>query len=191
MKAFSLVSFDRFAEARRLLLWCSLVFLMLSGIVASGCGYALVGKASNIPEDVRSVYLEAFENRTQRAEVEQFLTQELAEELVTRQRFNLVTELSEADAVLRGVVIGFRVLPITFDAEGRGQEYEIGITAEVAFVRTDEDETPIWSNNRYLFKETYNLGGNEATFFDRENIAIAESAGRFAETMVTDLLEGF
>jgi outer membrane lipopolysaccharide assembly protein LptE/RlpB len=156
-----------------------------------GCGYALVGKASNIPDDVRLVYLEAFENRTSRAEVEQFLSQALAEELVTRQRFSLVAERSEADAVLRGAVIGFRVLPITFDAEGRGQEYEISITTEVAFVRTDDDETALWSNNRYLFKESYDLSGDEASFFDRENIAIEESAGRFAETMVTDLLEGF
>ena len=201
MKAFLFVPFRCLVESvsarsrrdpvRQLVLGCSMFLLMASALLSSGCGYALVGKASNIPEDVRSVFLEPFENRTQRAEVEQFLSQALAEELVTRQRFNLVTERSDADAVLRGAVIGFRVLPITFDAEGRGQEYEIGITTEVAFVRTDEDATPIWSNNRYLFKESYDLGGDEATFFDRENIAIEESAGRFAETMVTDLLEGF
>ncbi len=166
--------------------------LLLVLATATGCaGYALVGTGSNLPEDVRAVYLAPFENRTQRSELEQFLTQGIAEELVTRARFSLTQGPQEADATLSGEVVSFRVTPITFDAEGRGDEYEISITAKVAFVRTDEDQTPLWANDRYLFKEVYDLGGNAENFFDRENIAIEESAGRFAETMVIDLLQGF
>ena len=164
--------------------------LALAAVLATGCGYALVGRGSNIPEDVRSVYLQAFENQTQRAEVEQFITQAIADELVTRQRFSLVTDPAGADAILRGSVVGFRVTPITFDADGRAEEYEITITAQVAFVRTESDEA-LWSNDRYLFRENYLVESSEAGFFDRENLAIEETSIRFAESMVTDLLEGF
>lgn len=167
----------------------SVAFCLAFGV--GGCGYALVGRGTNIPDDVRQVYLRPLENRTTRAELEQFLTQALAEELVTRQRFSLATSSSEADAVLRGAVVAYRVTPITFDAEGRGDEYEITITAEMAFVRTDEDETVLWSNDRYQFRDVYELDASSEDFFDRENLAIAKSSQRFAETMVTELLEGF
>jgi outer membrane lipopolysaccharide assembly protein LptE/RlpB len=155
-----------------------------------GCGYALVGRGSNIPVDVRRVYLEPLENRTTRSQVEQFLSQAIADELVTRQRFSLAAGAAEADAVLAGSVVAFTVTPITFDADGRASEYEISITAQMSFERTGSEEV-LWSNDRYVFRETYQIDPSEAGFFDRENVAIEGSAERFAETVVTDLLEGF
>lgn len=155
-----------------------------------GCGYALVGRGSNIPVDVRRVYLEPLENRTTRSQVEQFLSQAIADELVTRQRFSLTAGAAEADAVLAGSVVAFTVTPITFDADGRASEYEISITAQMSFERTGSEEV-LWSNDRYVFRETYQIDPSEAGFFDRENVAIEGSAERFAETVITDLLEGF
>ena len=43
-------------------------------LALSSCGYALVGRASNIPADIKAVYLRPFENRTQRSQLEQFVT---------------------------------------------------------------------------------------------------------------------
>ncbi len=170
---------------------CILLALSAMALLPAGCGYTLVGQGSNIPEDVQAILLKPFENETTRIEVEQFLTQAVAEEIVTRQRFRLVTEESEADAILEGTVLSFRVTPVTFDAEGRGEEYEITLISRMAFYRTDEDKTSLWANERYLFRENYELDSSEDSFFDRENVAIEQSSVRFAETVVTDLLEGF
>lgn len=169
---------------------------MLSVLVLAGCGYALVGKASNIPEDIRTVFLQAFENQTTRVEVEQFLTQAVADELVTRPRFDLVSTEAEADAIIRGTVTALRVAPITFTNDGRAQEYELTIVADVSFRRTGqtpagEEGEVIWANSQYQFKESYEVESADSDFFDRENLAIEDSAERFADTMVTDLLEGF
>ena len=55
------------------------------------CGYALVGRGtSNIPAEVREVYVRPLENRTQRTQVEQALTRAIADEMVTRNRFSVV-----------------------------------------------------------------------------------------------------
>ncbi len=168
---------------------------LAAGLALGGCGYTLVGRASNIPEDIRRVFLQPFENRTTRAEVEQFLTQAIADELVTRPRFELVATATQADAVIRGAVTAFRVAPITFTADGRAQEYELTIIADVSFRRsptpTGEEGETIWANDRYQFKESYEVESADSDFFDRENLAIEDSAERFADTMVTDLLEGF
>ena len=154
------------------------------------CGYALVGRASNVPADVRRVYVKPFENRTPRPQVEQIVTRAIADELVTRQRFAVVGDATSADAEISGVVLGFGVTPVTFDTNGRATEYEISITSQVRFRRTTDDQT-LWSNDRYLFRQSYPLDISESGYFDRENLAIEDVAGRFAETMVSDLLEGF
>jgi outer membrane lipopolysaccharide assembly protein LptE/RlpB len=159
-------------------------------LTLSGCGYALVGRGSNIPEDVKEVYIQPLENRTQRSQVEQALTRSIADELVTRQRFAVVGSPDGADAVISGAVVGFGATPVTFDTSGRATEYEISITAQIAFKRTGE-EKPLWSNDRYNFRQTYPVEATEAGYFDREDEAIEEAAQRFAETMVSDLLEGF
>lgn len=159
-------------------------------LATAGCGYALVGRGSNIPEDIRDVYLAGFENRTQRPQVEQFLTRSLADELVRRGRFELVNDPAGADARLSGTVTGFGVTPIAFDPDGRATDYEISITAAVELRRLDDDEV-VWSNSRYVYRENYEVDATSTDFLDRETEAIESAAERFAETMVSDLLLGF
>lgn len=176
-------------EALRATIAAALGALCVLAHVACG-GYTLVGRGSNIPEDVRAVYLDALENRTQRPQVEQFLTRALADELVRRGRFDLVNSETTADARLTGAVVGFGATPVTFDSEGRATEYEISITASVALQRLDNDEV-VWSNERYVYRENYPVDATSTDFLDRETEAIEEAAERFAETMVSDLLLGF
>ncbi len=160
-----------------------------------GCGYALVGRGSNLPPDIRSIYVEPLENATTRTQVEQILTQAIADEMVTRRRFNVVNNEGQADAILRGKVLSFAVRPLTFDSDGLANNFEIMITADMKFQRVPknlEDQGEVlWSNSRYLFREDYPLEVEDQGYFDRETLAIEETSGRFAETLVTDLLEGF
>ena len=165
------------------------IFVLLS-TVAGGCGYALVGRASNLPEDVRNIYIEPLTNSTSRLQVDQFLSQAIADEFVTRQRFKVVSSRTEADALLSGTVTSFIVRPVSFGDEGRATEYEIIISAKMLFKRNNSDEV-IWQQDRYQFQEDYELEVSEFDFFDRQNEAIEEVAVKFAETLVIDILEGF
>lgn len=163
---------------------------MLLGLVLGGCGYALVGQASSLPPDIHTIFVAPLENQTQRAQVEQFMTQSITDEMLTRRRYTVVRSAAEADAQLLGSVTSFRVTPLTFDSQGLATEYEITIIASVRFERVGSDQR-IWSNDNYLFRVNYEVDESEASFFDRENIAAQEASARFAETMVSDLLEGF
>ncbi|KAB2964087.1 MAG: hypothetical protein F9K16_05160 [Thermoanaerobaculia bacterium] len=168
-----------------------LAILLLTAGLFAGCGYRLVGTASNIPEGIRVVRLDPLENRTSRVQVEQILTRALADELVARRRFEILTgDEGAADAVIAGGVSAFNVRPVTYDNQGRATEYEILITVQVAF-RQLSPEVVIWENDRYQFRDSYRLEASELGYFDRETPAIEATARKFAETMVTDLLEGF
>ena len=155
-----------------------------------GCGYALVGRGSNIPPEVKRVYIKPFENGTQRVRVDQIVTQAVTDELVTRQRFTVAASSGEADAELIGSVTGFDVRPVKFDDQQRATEFEITITAKVMLHRFAPDSV-LWQNDRYQFRDSFPLETSDLGFFDRETPAIETAAKKFAETMVTDLLEGF
>ncbi len=169
--------------------------MLATGLVLTGCGYGLVGRATNIPEDVQRVYVSSFENRTARSQVEQLLTRAIIDELVTRQRFEVLTSPATADAEIRGAVIGYGATPVGFDTDGRANEYEISFIAQVIFQRVSEDPEAepevLWRNDRYQFREPYEVPDGAEAYFDQEDEAIEEVAQRFAETMVADLLEGF
>lgn len=170
--------------------WYSGALLGVFLLSLSGCGYALVGRGSNLPADIKSVYIRPLENRTPRSQVEQALTRAIAEEMVRRQRFSVLGAPEGADAELSGAVVFFGATPVTFDPSGRATEYEISLTAQIAFKRTGQDQ-PIWSNDRYNFRETYEIQATNQNYVDLEDDAIERASERFAETMVSDLLEGF
>lgn len=167
-----------------------LVPVLVLAVLLGACGYALVGRGTNIPEDIREVYLSPFENRTQRQQLDQYVTEAIAEELVKRRRFEVVGELGTADADLSGEVVAFGLTPITFDDQGRATEYEISLTAQVLFRRVPGEQV-VWKADHYQFRETYEVELGEGGFLDLEEEAIRDAAERFAETMVSDLLEGF
>ena len=177
---------------KKLQIWAAVA----AAVVLSGCGYTLVGQASNIPEDVRRVYVEPLVNGTSRAQVEQILTQAISDEMVTRRRnFTVSSTPSDADAILRGTVMSFDVRPLTFDTDGLANNFEITITADMSFERPpkpgDDEGEVIWSSARYFFREDYPLEDDGTPYFDRENQAIEDTAVDFADSVVTDLLEGF
>lgn len=164
------------------------LFLMVVSLV--GCGYALVGRGSNLPAEVRRVQLMPLENATPRAQVDQILTRALSTELVNRHRFEVLSSPEGADAVLTGKVTSFTLSPVTFDDQGRATEYEIAIVVGVEFKQV-APETLLYKNDSYLFRSSYEVKASELGFQDRETAAIEATAKDFAESLVTDLLEGF
>lgn len=162
--------------------------LLVLGLTA--CGYGLLGRTSNLPTDIESIYVEPLVNRTTRPQVDLLLTRAIIDELVTRRRFKVVTSRDKSDAVLSGELTEFMVRPVTFDSDGRATEYLIQIRADMHFKRPDEGEV-IWERDKYLFRENYELELDEATFFDPEDETIEVVAVQFATTLIIDLLEGF
>ena len=166
----------------------SAFFLLL--VILAGCGYSLVGRGSNIPEEVRRVQLVPLENATPRSQVDQILTRALTTELVNRRRFEVLSSAEGSDAVLAGKVTSFTLSPVTFDNEGRATEYEIAIVVSVTFKQVGT-EVLLYGNDNYLCRSSYEVQAAGRGFQDRETPAIEATAKDFAESLVTDLLEGF
>ena len=164
--------------------------VLTSLLLFVACGYGLVGRSSFLDPEIRTIEIPAFVNRTTRVELEQRVTQAVAEEFVSRGRFQLVTNDKNAHAILRGSIDSFNIFPIAFD-QGRATRYQISITAKIELLDHRNEDKVLWKNDQYRFTEDYEVNIVSTDAFDQETRAIQEIAVRFAEGLVTNLLEGF
>lgn len=164
--------------------------LLLLPLLATSCGYALVGHSNFLDPAIRTIEVPSFVNRTTRVELEQRVTQAVAEEFVSRGRLQLVTDENAAHLILRGSMDTFNIFPIAFD-QGRATRYQISITANIELLDHRNENKVLWKNDQYRFTENYEVNLETTDAFDQESRAIREIAVRFAEGLVTNLLEGF
>jgi len=167
--------------------------IALAGLALAGstsCGYTLVGKTSTLPPSIRVIRFQTLVNKTARVGVEQRLSSEIARELASRGRFSVQAQATGADADLAGEVTGFDLFAVAFDESGRAKEYQVRITARMSLKTLPEGKS-LWENPSFTFQDNYSLSTSAASYVDRENEAIDRVAGRFAESLVSSLLEGF
>jgi outer membrane lipopolysaccharide assembly protein LptE/RlpB len=162
----------------------------LVALLLASCSYALVGTGSILDPSIKTLYVPAFVNRTTRVELEQRVTQSVADEFVSRGRVRLVTDPKQADIILRGSMDTFNLAPVGFE-QGRATQYQISITANIELLDHRHDDKVLWKNDQYRFVENYQVTLETTDSFDQESRAITEIAQRFAQSLVANLLEGF
>jgi hypothetical protein len=169
------------------------VAVALAALLCSGCGYTLVGRGSFLPENVKRIAFPTFKNSTPRVGLEQRLSAAVVRELASRGRFSVSAKSGDGDAELSGDIVGFSLVPVAADNLGHATQYQIQISAHVALTTIPEGKA-IWKNDSYVFRENYEIAGGgvgSSNFSDLENVAIDAEAGRFAQSLVTSILEGF
>jgi hypothetical protein len=172
------------------------VLLLTLVLTSSGCGYALAGRGSFLPDYIRVVAIPEIENRSTFFQVEQILTEKIRTEFIGRGKYRIVTESTGADAVISGEITGISAQPVGFNAQQLASRYLFTWTMNVRFtdVRTN---AILWSNDALIFREEYDLAtrGNTAlegaSFVDQERSSVDRIAGDVARTVVTAIVEAF
>jgi outer membrane lipopolysaccharide assembly protein LptE/RlpB len=158
----------------------------------AGCGYHLVGTTSFLPEEIENLHVENFENQTRWVDMDQRLMEALTLEWVRRRRLRLVDNPEQADVVLAGTIQRLAVIPVSYDEQGRANEYQMSLQAMVQLrdIRGDEPEV-LWEDRAFSRRTSYRVDPNAVDFFDRQNLAMDELSREFASALVTAVLEGF
>lgn len=167
---------------RRVLAACAIAAIA----AAPGCGYRLAGGNTFLPDRIRSILVRPFDNRTQRPEIDQRVTEAVAREMSRRGGYRLAVRREEADAVLEGVVTDYRTNPVQFDAEGRATRMEAVVVLQ-ATLRERANDAVLWSQTGLVFREQYDVR-EEAL---EEAIALEDIAKGAAGALVTSMFEGF
>jgi outer membrane lipopolysaccharide assembly protein LptE/RlpB len=159
---------------------------------ATGCGYHTLGSAAHIPENVQTIAVPFFENRTQFSHTEVALTQATVHELNTRTKFHVLPQedAGAADAVLKGTVLTETIVPYTYNVTtGQSSSYMITLTASVTL--TDHDGRVLYRHDGYTFRQQYEATADLGTFIQEDSPAMARLSRDFAQSLVSDMLESF
>jgi hypothetical protein len=175
-------------------------FVLLAVLVAAttgpGCGYALAGRGSFLPDYIRVVGIPVLVNQTTFFQVEQVLTEKMRTEFIGRGNYTIVPDVTGADAVVTGTVTGISVQPVGFTEQQLASRYLFTITMRVEFTDS-RTNTVLWSNQSLSFSSEYELNtrGNTAiegaAFLDQERSSFDRIANDIARSVVTSIVEAF
>jgi hypothetical protein len=165
-------------------------------IVSAGCGYALAGRGSFLPADLRTVGIPMIQNRTPFLQVEQTLTQKVREEFIGRGKYEVLLVEAGADAVLSAEITGMSVQPVGFTDQQLASRYLITLTMRGTFTDARSGEV-LWSNDALTYRSEYELNTRQNTafggaeFVDQERSSLDRIGTDVARSVVTAVLEAF
>jgi len=170
--------------------------ILTLAIASSGCGYALAGRGSFLPDYIKVVGIPPIENRSTFLLVEQVLTEKIRTEFIGRGKYTVVPEAAGSDAVLSGEITGVSAQPVGFTENQLASRYLFTMTMKVQL--TDARTSMVlWSNDALTFRQESEMSTRGATvlegaaFIDQERSSFDRIASDVARTVVTAILEAF
>ena len=182
-------------QSSRFSVFGALVLLMVT-CVSAGCGYALAGRGSFLPDYIRTVGIPQLENASTFFQVEQVLTEKIRTEFIGRGRYTVIPDAAGADAVITGAVTSISVQPVGFTEQQLASRYLFTLTMRVQFTDSATSQV-LWSNDSLVFREEYELTTRSNTalegssFLSQERNAFDRISDDIARTVVTAILEAF
>lgn len=131
-------------------------FFGLAVLIASGCGYQLVGKREVVPGGIVSISVGQFENHSREFDLDEKLTLALEREFYRRGVVRLEEERGSGEAELKGAIRSFRTHPVTFDASDEALQYEIELTIDAIVERRSDGEV-LWRGAGIYAVDTYSV----------------------------------
>jgi outer membrane lipopolysaccharide assembly protein LptE/RlpB len=169
-----------------------LVAVLLPALIPLyGCGYHVLGTATHLPPDVRTLSVPVFATRTDTYGTEAAITDAVIREFAARTRFHMTPSTSsDADAVLHGTVLRQIVSPLTYNSATQ-QSSSFLITIIISVTLTARDGRVLYQNKNYTYRQQYQSTTNLPTFLQEDPAALQRIAREFARQLVADVLEGF
>jgi outer membrane lipopolysaccharide assembly protein LptE/RlpB len=164
-------------------------------IGASGCGYALAGRGSFLPDYIRIVGVPAFESKEPIFDLDRVMTDAVRREFAGRGRYTVVPDTTNVDAVLTVVITNVRQDNTAFTAGSQASRIALVVTASVEFLDLRENKV-LWSNPSMTHREEYDVststtGGDVSAFFGQNTNAMQRLAQNFSREVVTSIMEAF
>ena len=165
--------------------------LLLAAIFASGCGYHVAGRSSQLPSDWKTVAVPAFKNDTRQYRIEQRFTQAVIREFITRTKYRIIQNETDADAVLHGEVLTIETSPVLFDAK-TGQVTTMLVTVHAKVLLVDNHtQKQVYQNNDMVFRDEYQISSDVQSFFEEQDPALDRMSRDFAARLVSNVVEKF
>ena len=167
----------------------NLCLISLCLFCLSGCGYQFSGSGA-FPGGVNSIFIEVLENRTSKSGVERIVTNQLIFEFSRQRERSLVSNLEEADAVLKGSINSLRTQTISRVDTGVASEREVVMMVDLRMIKKDGGAV-IWAANGLSDREAYDVNNSKIETDRNEELAIGRLSERLSERIFNRLTDDF
>jgi hypothetical protein len=154
------------------------------------CGYRVAGQADTLPDTVQTIAVRPFQNLTTEYKIEQLVTQAVVKEFITRTRYHIVVDESDADATFSGAVVNFLDFPTNYDPN-TGRASTVQTITQLHVTLTDRAGQRLYENPHYEFRELYEVSIDPEVYFEERVAAIERASRSMARDLVSAVLEGF
>ena len=164
--------------------------LALSSLLSS-CGYHVGGKSDLLPKSVQTIAIPAFKNLTVRYKLADRLAGAITREFIARTRCQMITDPSQADAVLTGAILNFTAYPTIFDpATGRAAGVQIQVNLQLTLSERATGKI-LFTRPNYEFRERYEVSVDQTQYFEESGQGLERLSRDVARTLLSSILEAF
>jgi outer membrane lipopolysaccharide assembly protein LptE/RlpB len=159
----------------------------LAAVALGGCGYSL---RTSLPPGIQSIHVPVLENRTQEPGIEDFITQALTQAVAQSGRVRIARNVQDADAVLEGAVVEYRLNALSFNRSANVTSYRLIIGLSLVFKDLKQNQI-LWKQDRIEERADFLVSGQVTQTLAREELAVQRAAVDVARAIVSFALEGF
>lgn len=178
------------SSTRGLILWPAL-------LLTAACGYHVGAQADLVPKNIHTVAIPPFANATVQYKLTDRLPEAIAREFINRTKYQVVSDVNQADAILKGTITNFVAYPTVFDqTTGRASGVQTNVTMQIQFVERATGKV-IYTRPSFEAKQVYEVSTagtsvvSARAYFDESETGLARLSKDVAREIVSAILENF
>ena len=157
----------------------------------TGCGYHVGGKSDLLPKTIQTIAVPEFKNLTVRYKFADRLTGAIVREFISRTKYHIIADPTQADAVLTGTILTFAAYPTIFDpATGRAAGVQIQANMQLTLTERATGKV-LFNRPQFDFRERYEVSVDQAQYFEESEQALERLSRDAARTLVSAILTAF
>jgi hypothetical protein len=155
-----------------------------------GCGYAFAPQGENIDKNIRNIYVEQLDNKSDQAEVENYLRQAFINQFIQNSRFKITGSIESADATVKGGILNLSKTPLSYRTNILAAEERATMTLEITFRETQSGKI-LWSSRNITGYVDYTIDANINLLPATRKTAFIKLANDVAEKTFNQMMSGF
>ena len=167
-----------------------LLLAVLFTIVVYGCGYHFSPGGEHIDQNIRTVFVEKFDNYTSEVNLENYVQSAFINEVRQGGRFEIAGSKKEADAIVSGKITRLNVSHLSYSSVDVAKEDRVNVVMAITFKETGTGQI-IWNNNAFTGKEAFVVAGDPSKTNTNRKNALIKLVKDMAERAYRSIMSGF
>jgi hypothetical protein len=164
----------------------SIALLLL--LLASSCGYSLVGRGSSLPQDIRTARIPVFVNNTDEPDLANIVTEVVRLQFIKDGRLKIV-DTRAADSTIKGSITHYSQTPISYDADNNVTAYKVRLVFNI--LHTNENTGKKLVSSSVEANQQYDVDSSIIASETIKRDAITEAAEKASENLISLIIEAF